>query len=285
MGADGWQSDGDRRQRAFELTDESIGEAICTGGLQMSYTTLAITLIFVVIPLLLSKTLRLGLEKDTMIATVRSILQLLAVGFILKFVFDSENLLYILLMVALMIVAATQNARKKGQAIKGITWKIAVTLIVIEVLTQSILLGFRIVPPTAQYIISISGMLIGNSMVLAILFLNRFSAEVEAHRDETELILSLGGTPKQAIRKQLLSSIKASMIPTIESQKTIGLVQLPGMMSGQIIAGADPMQAVQFQLMIIFLLLTTAAVTSILLGFLSYPSLFNERMQLLRDKK
>ena len=75
------------------------------------------------------------------------------------------------------------------------------------------------------------------------------------------------------------------MIPTIESQKTMGLVQLPGMMSGQIIAGADPIQAVQFQLLIIFLLLTTAAVTSVLLGFLSYPSLFNQRMQLFREKQ
>ena len=146
----------------------------------MSYTTLAITLIFVAIPLLLSKTLRLGLEKDTIIATIRSIVQLLAVGYILKFVFDSENILYIVLMVTLMIVAATQNARKKGKSIKGITWKVAATLVAVEVLTQSILLGFRIVPPTAQYIISISGMMIGNSMVLSILFLNRFTAEVDS---------------------------------------------------------------------------------------------------------
>ncbi len=74
------------------------------------------------------KTLRLGLEKDTIIATIRSIIQLLAVGYILKFVFDSENILYIILMVTLMIVAATQNARKKGKSIQGITWKVAVTL-------------------------------------------------------------------------------------------------------------------------------------------------------------
>ena len=119
-------------------------------------------------------------------------------------------------------------------------------------------------------------------MVLSILFLNRFTAEVESHQDETELILSLGGTPKQAIHTQLINSIKASMIPTIESQKTVGLVQLPGMMSGQIIAGADPIQAVQFQLLIMFLLLTTAAVTSVMLGFLSYPTLFNQRMQLMK---
>lgn len=248
----------------------------------MTYGTLALTLIFVLIPLILSKTLRLDLEKDTLVATIRSIIQLIAVGYILKFVFESDSLIYIVLMVALMIVAATLNVRKKGKAIPGITWKVAVTLIFVEVLTQGILIGFHITPPTAQYVIPISGMVIGNSMVLAILFLNRFTAEIESHEDQIELILSLGGTPKQAIHTRLMQAIKTSMIPTIESQKTMGLVQLPGMMSGQIIAGADPIQAVQFQLLIVFLILTTAAVTSIALGFLSYPTLFNERYQLLK---
>ena len=154
----------------------------------MTYTTLSLTLIFVLIPLLLSKTLKLDLEKDTIIATVRSIVQLLAVGYVLKFVFDSEHIIYILLMITLMIGTATLNARKKGKAIKGITWKIALTLIVIEAVTQGILLGFHIVPATAQYIIPISGMLIGNSKVLYILFLNRLTAEIEAIRDDVELI-------------------------------------------------------------------------------------------------
>ncbi|WP_042144445.1 iron export ABC transporter permease subunit FetB [Paucisalibacillus sp. EB02] len=248
----------------------------------MSYLTLSLTLIFVLIPLILSRTLKLGLEKDTIIATVRSIIQLLAVGYVLQYVFETDNIIFILLMILLMIGAATQNARRKGTSIRGITWKLVITFIFIEVLTQSILLGLNIVPPTPQYIIPISGMVIGNSMVLGILFLNRFTAEVENLQDETELILTLGGTPKQAIHTQLITSIKASTIPTIESQKTIGLVQLPGMMSGQIIAGADPVQAVQFQLLILFILLTTAVVTSIMLGYLSYPTLFNQRMQFLK---
>ncbi|APC47135.1 iron export ABC transporter permease subunit FetB [Virgibacillus halodenitrificans] len=249
----------------------------------MSYLTLSITLIFVIIPLILSKTFKLGLERDTIIAAVRSIIQLLAVGYVLQFVFNAENVVYIVLMLLLMVGAATQNARKKGASIKGITWKLIVTFLFIEILTQSILLGLDITPPTAQYVIPISGMVIGNSMVLGILFLNRFTSEMETRQNQTELILSLGGTPKQAVHTQLITSIKASTIPTIESQKTIGLVQLPGMMSGQIIAGADPVQAVLFQLLILFLLLTTAVTTSIMLGYLSYPTLFNQRMQFLRE--
>lgn len=110
----------------------------------MSYLTLAFSLIFVLIPLILSKTLNLGLEKDTIIATIRSIIQLLAVGYILQFVFDSESSIYIWLMVGLMIVAATQNARKKGTSIQGITWKLVGTFIFVEVLTQSVLIGLAL---------------------------------------------------------------------------------------------------------------------------------------------
>lgn len=245
----------------------------------MTYGTLSLTLIFIFIPFLLSKSLKLSLEKDITIATVRSVIQLLAIGYVLHFIFGTDNYVYILLMILLMITVATLNARKKGVGIPGITWKIAITLLTVELVTQGVLLGLGIVPATAQYIIPISGMMIGNAMVLSVLFLNRFRAGLEANENEIELILSLGGTPKQAIHRHLMSAIKASMIPTIEAQKTIGLVQLPGMMSGQIIGGADPIQAVQFQILIIFALLTCATLASVILGFLVYPTLFNERMQ------
>ncbi|MFB1050175.1 iron export ABC transporter permease subunit FetB [Paraliobacillus sp. JSM ZJ581] len=251
----------------------------------MSYFTLSLTLIFVLIPFILSKTLQLQLEKDIIIATVRSIIQLLVVGYILQYVFKVNHPIFIIVMISLMIGAATQNTRKKGMYIKGVTWKLILTFTMIELLTQSILLGLSITPATPQYIIPISGMVIGNAMVLSILFLNRFVDEISDKEDQIELYLSLGATPKQAIHRHLMTSIKASTVPTIEKQKTIGLVQLPGMMSGQIIAGAEPIQAVQFQLLILFLLLTTAVLTSIILGFLSYPTLFNDRMQLNFKKK
>ncbi|MBD7936504.1 iron export ABC transporter permease subunit FetB [Cytobacillus sp. Sa5YUA1] len=245
----------------------------------MTFFQLSLTLIFVLIPIVLSKTFRLGLEKDVLIATIRSIIQLLAVGYVLQFVFDSESYFYIFLMILLIITTAVHNARKKGVMIKGITWKLILTYCFIEVLTQGVLISLKIIPATAQYMIPISGMIIGNAMVLSILFLNRFTAEIENRTGEVELFLSLGSTPKQAIHRQLMTSIRASTIPTIESQKTIGLVQLPGMMSGQIIAGADPVQAVMFQLLILFMLLSSAVITSTILGFLSYPTMFNERMQ------
>lgn len=99
-------------------------------------------------------------------------------------------------------------------------------------------------------------------------------------KEEILLVLSLGGTMKQSIFPILKQAIRTSLIPTIEGQKTIGLVQLPGMMTGQIIAGADPIQAVKLQLLIVFLILTAASLTAITLGFLVYPSRFNQNQQL-----
>ncbi|WP_290783665.1 ABC transporter permease [Exiguobacterium sp. UBA6309] len=245
----------------------------------MSYLQLATSLIFILIPLVLARTLRLGLEKDILIATVRSIVQLLIIGYILTFVFESGSPVFMLLMILLMIGAATLNVIRKGDGIPGIQWIILFTLIAVEALTMGILLGLRIIPFEAQQVIPISGMVIGNCMILSLLFLNKFKDEVERSDEVIELILSLGGDAKTAIDTSLKGAIRTSMIPTIEAQKTMGLVQLPGMMSGLIIGGADPMEAVLYQLLILFLILTTAAMASVLVGFLSYRRLFNEKAQ------
>ena len=114
----------------------------------MSYSTLALSLFFVFIPFILSKTLKLDLEKDTMVATIRSVIQLLILGYILQFVFNADSAVYIVIMILIMITAATLNARKKGKGIKGVTWKLVVTIGAVEVVTQGVLLGLGIIPAT-----------------------------------------------------------------------------------------------------------------------------------------
>jgi putative ABC transport system permease protein len=223
---------------------------------------------------------KLGLGKDLIITSIRASIQLLIIGYILKKVFGFGHPAVIVIMLLLMIFVASQNAAKRGKGLPHIFWKIFLTITIVEMITQTFLLGLRIVPATAPYIISISGMIIGNSMVIANLFLNRLKGELNIRKEEVVLILSLGGSIKQSVFSILKQSIRSSLIPTIEGQKTIGLVQLPGMMTGQIIAGADPVQAVRFQLLIVFMILSAATLTSIILGFLTYPSLFNRYQQL-----
>lgn len=246
----------------------------------MNLFTLLLSFSFVILSLFLSMGFKLALGKDLIITSIRAAIQLLIIGYILKKVFGFGHPAVIVIMLLVMIFVASQNAAKRGKGLPHIFWKIFLTIAIVEMITQAFLLGLRIVPATAPYIISISGMIIGNSMVIANLFLNRLKGELEVRKEEVVLVLSLGGSIKQSIYSILKRSIRSSLIPTIEGQKTIGLVQLPGMMTGQIIAGADPVQAVRFQLLIVFMILSAASLTAIILGFLTYPSLFNRYQQL-----
>ncbi len=247
----------------------------------MSLLTLSFTLAFVAIAIILSTWLKIGVERDIIIATVRSTIQLLIVGYILKIVFGLNNPLFIVLMIILMIAVATQNASKRGNGIVGVTWRILIAITIAEVIAQSLLVGLHIIPAKAQYLIPISGMIIGNAMIVSGLLLNRLQSEAASHRQEIITLLALGGTPKQSMMPFVKQAIRASLIPTIDSTKTMGLVQLPGMMTGQIIAGADPIIAVRFQLVVLFSFMASAMIASITLGFLTYPSLFNQYQQLI----
>lgn len=251
----------------------------------MSILTLSFTLGFVGVALLLSVWLKLGLERDLVVATIRSAIQLIAIGYILKFVFKLNNPLFIVLMITVMIGVATQNAARRGQGLTGVWWKILLAIGITECGTQGLLLGFHITPSAPKFVIPISGMIIGNAMIASGLLLNRLKSETHSHRREIEAILALGGTPKQAILPFLKQAIRASMIPTIDSAKTTGLVQLPGMMTGQIIAGADPIQAVRYQLLILFSFMASAAITTIVLGFVTYSSLFSSYQQLVVESR
>jgi putative ABC transport system permease protein len=246
----------------------------------MSMVTLSFTLAFVLLAILLSIWLRLGLERDMIVATVRSTIQLIAVGYVLKVVFALQDAIYIVIMVVLMVVVASQNAQKRGKEISGIFLRIVAAISLTEIITQGLLLGLHVVPLTPRYVIPISGMIIGNAMVASGLFLNRMQSETKSHKQEILTVLSLGGSAKQSIMPYVKQSIRAGMLPTIDSAKTMGLVQLPGMMTGQIIAGANPVQAVRYQLLIVFSIIASAAITSIALGFLTFPKLFNEYGQL-----
>ncbi|MBE3569099.1 MAG: iron export ABC transporter permease subunit FetB [Bacillales bacterium] len=246
----------------------------------MNLLTVLLSFSYVIFSLFLSTAFKLGLGRDLMITSIRATIQLLVIGYILKAVFGFDNPLVIIVMLLLMITVAAKNAAKRGEGLPYIFWEIFVTISIVEIITQAFLLGLHIVPATPPYIISISGMIIGNSMVIANLFLNRLKGELEMRKEEVLLVLSLGGSIKQSIYPILKQSIRSSLIPTIESQRTIGLVQLPGMMTGQIVAGADPIQAVRFQLLIVFMIMSAATLTSIILGFLTYPGLFNKHQQL-----
>lgn len=246
----------------------------------MSILALSFTIIFIMLTMLISVWQKLGLERDIAVGTVRSAVQLLLVGYVLQFIFNSDHPALIIAIVGFMITVASFNAGKRGKGLRRITLYIAAAITVTELLMMGLLLGLHIVEPTPQYIIPLSGMTIGNAMVVSGLFLNQMKREVEASKGEIETLLSLGAAPRRAFQDVLKRSVKSSMIPTIDGMKTVGLVQLPGMMTGMIIAGADPVEAVRYQILIVFAFPSSAAITSIILSLLTYRQWFTSDMRL-----
>ncbi|MFD7524339.1 ABC transporter permease [Paenibacillus chitinolyticus] len=242
----------------------------------MSNLALASTLVFVAVTILLSMRQKLGLEKEIIVGTIRSAVQLLFVGYVLHMVFDAKHPLFMVLIVAAMIAVATWNVGKRAKEIPGIKIRIALALACTEAVTMALLLGFGIIEAIPQFIIPISGITIGSSMIVAGLFLNAMKREMEAARGEIEALLALGATAKQAIHASIKRSVRSGMIPTLDGMKTTGLVQLPGMMTGMIAAGAEPVEAVRYQILIMFVLSSAAALTAMLLGLLSAPLWFTE---------
>jgi putative ABC transport system permease protein len=151
---------------------------------------------------------------------------------------------------------------------------------VAAVATLGALLLLRVVPPTAQYLIPLGGMVIGNSMNTASLTLARVRDDVAEQRLKVEAALALGATSRQAVSPILKTALRSAMIPLIDSTKTTGIIFLPGAMVGMIIAGADPLEAARLQIVVMYMLLGSVSIAAILVGLLSYRSFFTPRHQL-----
>jgi len=246
----------------------------------MTLTALSFTLLFIIGTMLVSIRQKLGLEKDIAIGTIRSAIQLLAVGYVLQFIFHTERIFFVILMIMFMVAVASWNAAKRGKGLPGLVWRIAVAISAMELLMMGVLLGLHIIEATPQYIIPISGMTIGSAMIVSGLFINHIKHEIQRSRGEIETLLSLGATAGQAMQEARTRAVKFSMIPTIDGMKTVGLVQLPGMMTGMIIAGADPVVAVRYQILIVFSFTASAAITSMLLSVLIYRLFFTADLRL-----
>jgi len=246
----------------------------------MSDIQLLSTYAFVAIAMILSMVQNLKLERELLIGTIRATVQLLAIGYILQFVFSMQSWPYILLMLALIVGGAAANVAGRGQGLPRVMSHAVLALTVTEIVAMGLLLVLHIVDATPQYIIPVSGMIVGNAMVTSSLLVNRLRAEVAARRQEILVALSLGASSAQASAVILRQSIRAAAIPIMDNLKTVGLVQLPGMMTGMIIAGANPLQAVRYQLMVMFVLTVATSLCAMIMGYLTYPTFFTAVHQL-----
>ena len=250
----------------------------------ISFLQIAIATLLVVFCGVLSIAFRLRLEKQLLIASARTIVQLLLVGYLLKYVFALQSLWLILGLALLMVGVASRAATgRAAYRYKRMTLHAFLSLAASGLLTTFIVTAVIIhVHPwyRPQYLVPLLGMILGNSLTSVSLSLDALLSDMVQRRPEIETALSHGATAWEAAQEPLQNAVRRGMVPTINSMLVVGIVSLPGMMTGQILAGSDPLQAVKYQIVVMFMLAAATALGCILVALLAYRQLFNARHQL-----
>lgn len=236
--------------------------------------------VLVAIAIVLVEIRRLGVGMEILRGTIRSFLQLMAVGFVLKFIFDLEQVQYQILLLLAMTVVAAFTARGRAKSMRGAFRASFFSILAGTAATLGVMLALRIVDASPNYLIPLGGMIIGNSMNAVSLGFERIGSEVKHRRGEIEAALCLGASPRQAIDPLVKRSVKASLIPILNLMKIVGVVQMPGAMTGMLLAGADPLDAVRIQLVVIYMLVASTTITMLVGSVFAYRSFFNRDWQL-----
>lgn len=250
------------------------------GVIPVSDFQLALSILLVVLAGGVSAALRLGLLKSLLWGTVRTFVQLTLIGYVLTYVFAVNNVWLVLLMVILMCAIAARTATGRTPNVPDYPAALGfLSLVASTFLVGAMVVGLIITPEpwyAARIVIPIFGMILGNSMNGIALSLDRLYGEVRARAGEVEALLAFGATPWEAVRDCVREAIRAGMTPTINSLMVVGLVSLPGMMTGQILGGADPRDAVRYQIVVMLMIAAAVAIGCLLLVGLSYRRLFTE---------
>ncbi|WP_221565550.1 iron export ABC transporter permease subunit FetB [Alkalihalobacillus sp. TS-13] len=250
-------------------------------GTEITNLSLMFIIVFVIIPVSLSYWFSLELSRTIIWSSIRGVAQLFIIGYVLSFLFDLPSWQGIGLWVAVMVVVATINAARKGKNIPRVYSVVFTIIALTEIFILSLWLLFGYIPFSAEKVIPISGMVIGNSMIAIGLALERLQHQFREEKGRVLAALSLGATPKQSSLQIVRKTLKAAMIPNIDGLKTIGLVQLPGMMTGLILGGVSPLDAVRYQIVISLSIFVSVAVCAMMVTILLYRFYFNDKMQLI----
>ena len=247
-----------------------------TGYLQVLAAAALALLAFV-----LAKIKSIPVEKEIAYGSVRAFVQLIAVGYALEFIFKLDSIWLISLAVAIMIVVASYTASQRLPKSKRPFMASLIAITAGSVITLVLMLLLDIIKVEARYIIPLSGMIISNSMNGGAVAFDRIGSDLKSNRLAVETSLALGKNWREASRKFYRTAIRAGMISILNFLKTVGIVALPGAMTGMILAGASPLEAVQLQIIVMYMLVGAGAFSGLTATFLTYRQFFSRAHQLI----
>ncbi|MEN1970075.1 iron export ABC transporter permease subunit FetB [Lentibacillus sp. N15] len=242
--------------------------------------------LFVLVLVVIVKFRKIPREKEILIATLRMTIQLVMVGYVLMYLFEHPHPLLTLLVVTMMEGFAVYNIYKRVKM--DISWavkKIIALSMVIGTLASLLYFNFIVIQFSPwyepRYFIPIAGMIIGNSMTGITLGVSTLVEGMKTQKHTVEAALMLGATPKAATKRIVNHAFDSAILPTINSMVGMGIVFLPGMMTGQILSGISPLVAIEYQLAIMLGIAGAVSFTVILFVQLGYKSFFNNHSQLI----
>ena len=254
--------------------------------IDLNFIDLALVYGLILLTAGLARLTRIGQERDLLQASLRMVVQLLLVGYILHAVFALREAWSVLLILAVMLGFSVQVI---GQRVKNRMPRFyRVTALALSVGCGGATFFFCIlvVAPDPwfdpRYLIPLAGMIIGNSMNGAALAAERMASEMQERRLEIETSLCLGASSRTAAREVVRSAYRAALIPVTNTMSAMGLVFLPGMMTGQILSGTEPVLAVKYQIAIMCAISGAVAVSAFLIVFLGFRGYFTQAHQLRR---
>lgn len=244
----------------------------------------AVAYLVMLIPVAVSWLEGLDLHAELMSASFRATVQLLFIGIVLLPVFLSGTLVQVILLV-FMLCAGSYIAAERGKAIPGSFWIALMATSASFLITVGIFVVTGSTGLAPNIIIPISGMLIGNAVNSVSLVYHRSAKDFEENQSMIEAMLIDGASEKDATMIPRRETLKNSMVPKIDSLKTLGIVHIPGAMAGMMIAGADPLNAAGYQVLLFFGIVGIGSLASIFSNELSYRHIFAKHYPHLRDAK
>ena len=227
---------------------------------------------------------RLGLELNLAMATGRTILQLLVLGYVLDFIFALDNVWGVLAILAVILTITAMVARNRISVKIPLVLPLVWGAILISTALTVIYTNFLIIQPDRwyepRYVIPLAGIVLGNAMNAAAIAGELLVSTMNSQSVEIETHLSLGATPQQAVSQYRKQAIRSAFLPTLNQMMLMGMVAIPGITTGQLIAGIRPLDAVYYEIVIIFMVAMANLLTSILVTRGLYRQFFNSAAQL-----
>lgn len=251
----------------------------------LSFSNVLVAYSFLMVSVVTSLLLNIGLSGKILLSSLRCVIQLTIMGYLLKPIMDNYNLpLMVLLTLAMISMGAIEvSFLKLKKTIRGMFWisifAISVGCTTIAILGNAFAIG---VSPfyNPRFFLPVIGMLLGNAITGTALCLTSLFDGLYGQQDVIEFYLALGATKWQAMRPLIAKSLAIGLLPNLNSMSIQGFISIPGMMTGQILAGMAPLDAVKYQQILMFLISAATCLTVVVCTLVVYWTMFDEREQL-----